>query len=100
MLEAVSRREFEVLLFWSLDRFSREGMVETLNALKRISDYGIKYRSLQESYIDTTNPFGDLLTALSLRSQHSNANGSESGSTPVWNARRQTARCWADRRRR
>ena len=63
MLEAASRREFDTLLFWSLDRFSREGVVETLNSLKRLSDYGVKYRSLQESYIDTTNPFGDLLAA-------------------------------------
>src|ERR1035437_4138907 len=63
MLDAASRREFDILLFWSLDRFSREGIVETLTSLKRLSDYGVKYRSLQESYIDTTNPFGDLLVA-------------------------------------
>ncbi len=63
MLEAASRREFDLLLFWSLDRFSREGILETLTSLKRLSDYGVKYRSLQESYIDTTNPFGDLLAA-------------------------------------
>lgn len=63
MFDAASRREFDVVLFWSLDRFSREGMVETLLSLKRLADYGVKYRSLQEGYIDTTNPFGDLLTA-------------------------------------
>ncbi len=63
MIEAASRREFDLRLFWSLDRFSREGILETLTSLKRLSDYGVKYRSLQESYIDTTNPFGDLLAA-------------------------------------
>jgi DNA invertase Pin-like site-specific DNA recombinase len=63
MLEAASKREFDVLLFWSLDRFTREGMVEALTTLKRLNDYGVKYRSLQEPYIDTTNPFGDLLAA-------------------------------------
>ncbi len=46
MLESASRREFDLLLFWSLDRFSREGILETLTSLKRLSDYGVKYRSL------------------------------------------------------
>jgi DNA invertase Pin-like site-specific DNA recombinase len=63
MLESASRREFDLLLFWSLDHFSREGILETLTSLKRLSDCGVKYRSLQESYIDTTNPSGDLLAA-------------------------------------
>ena len=30
MFAAASRREFDCLLFWSLDRLSREGTVETL----------------------------------------------------------------------
>src|SRR5580658_625135 len=40
MMEAASRREFDVLLFWSLDRFSREGIVPVLTNLKRLADYG------------------------------------------------------------
>src|ERR1035441_7662261 len=31
MFAGASRREFDILLFWSLDRLSREGTVETLN---------------------------------------------------------------------
>jgi hypothetical protein len=31
--EDASRREFELVLFWSLDRFSREGVLETLQHL-------------------------------------------------------------------
>jgi putative inorganic carbon (hco3(-)) transporter len=38
---AASRREFDVLLLWSLDRLSREGMVETLNHLQRLTGYGV-----------------------------------------------------------
>ena len=30
MLDAASRREFDVLLFWSLDRLTREGALATL----------------------------------------------------------------------
>ena len=34
LLDAHQRR-FDVVLFWSLDRFSREGVTETLNHLQR-----------------------------------------------------------------
>jgi DNA invertase Pin-like site-specific DNA recombinase len=42
---AASRREFDCLLFWSLDRLSREGTVQTLNHLQRLTGYGVNYRS-------------------------------------------------------
>ena len=34
MFTAASKREFDFLLFWSLDRLSREGTVKTLNHLQ------------------------------------------------------------------
>jgi len=37
MFAAASKREFDCLLFWSLDRLSREGTVETLNHLQRLT---------------------------------------------------------------
>jgi DNA invertase Pin-like site-specific DNA recombinase len=67
MLDAASKREFDVLLFWSIDRFSRAGIVHVLTSLKRLSDYGVKYRSFQESYIDTTNEWGDLIAAFAAK---------------------------------
>src|SRR5436309_850612 len=45
MLEAASRREFDVLLFWSLDRLSREGVLPTLSYLQRFDSYGVCWRS-------------------------------------------------------
>jgi DNA invertase Pin-like site-specific DNA recombinase len=54
MFSAASRREFDVLLFWSLDRLSREGVVETLNHLQRLTGYGVDYRSFTELYLDST----------------------------------------------
>src|SRR5215472_1536179 len=59
MMEDASKRTFDVLLFWSLDRFSREGIVPVLTSLKRLSDYDVRYRSYQEPFIDTTSEFGD-----------------------------------------
>lgn len=67
MLQGASKREYDVLLFWSLDRFSREGIVPVLTNLKRLSDYGVKYRSFQEPYIDTTHEWGDLIAAFAAK---------------------------------
>ena len=44
MFSAASRREFDCLLFWSLDRLSRAGTVQTLNHLERLNGYGVNYR--------------------------------------------------------
>ncbi len=41
MFSAASKRKFDVLLFWSLDRLSREGAPETLQHLNRLTGYGL-----------------------------------------------------------
>jgi DNA invertase Pin-like site-specific DNA recombinase len=58
------KRRFDVLLFWSMDRLSREGALKTLQTLNALTEYGVKYRSLQEAYIDTLGPFGDAVIGL------------------------------------
>jgi DNA invertase Pin-like site-specific DNA recombinase len=63
MLADASKRRYDILLFWAVDRLHRGGIVPVLMALKHLSRYGVKYRSFQESFIDTTNEFGDLLAA-------------------------------------
>jgi DNA invertase Pin-like site-specific DNA recombinase len=67
MMNDAAKRAFDVLLFWSVDRFSREGVLPVLTHMKRLSDYGIKYRSFEEPYIDTTHEFGDLLAAFAAK---------------------------------
>jgi len=64
MFEDASKRRFDVLLFWKLDRFSREGTVTTLKHLQRLSDYGIQWRSYQEPFLDTTSAFGEMLVGV------------------------------------
>jgi DNA invertase Pin-like site-specific DNA recombinase len=64
MLDGASRREFDVLLFWSLDRLSREGVVETLNYLQRLSLYGVHYRSYTEQYLDSTGIFREAVIGI------------------------------------
>lgn len=59
-------RKYDVLLFWSLDRFSREGAASTLLALQRLTEAGVGWKSLREPLLDTQQlgPFRDVLIAL------------------------------------
>ncbi len=41
MLEAAAKREFDVLVFWSLDRLTREGAVATPRYLEMLTNYGV-----------------------------------------------------------
>src|SRR3954454_11255468 len=59
-----SQRKFDVVLFWSLDRFSREGVRETLNHLQRLSSHGVGYRSFTEQYLDSCGIFKDAVLAI------------------------------------
>jgi DNA invertase Pin-like site-specific DNA recombinase len=59
-----SRRNFDLVLFWSLDRFSREGVRETLNHLERLNSHGVGFRSLTEEYLDSCGIFKDAVLAI------------------------------------
>jgi DNA invertase Pin-like site-specific DNA recombinase len=64
MFTSASRREFDVVLFWALDRFSREGVFDTLQHLQRLTSYGIGYRSFTEQYLDSCGMFRDAVVGI------------------------------------
>jgi len=65
MLAEVRQRHFDVVLVWALDRFSREGMTSTLSYIKQLRTYKTGLKSLQESWLDTTQEgVADLLLAI------------------------------------
>ncbi len=65
MLEDADRRKFDLLLIWSLDRLSREGISNTLGYLERLKRNGVAVKSLQESWLDTRDEgLGQLLLAI------------------------------------
>ena len=45
MLLRASPRKVDVLLFWALDRLTREGTLATLQYLERLTSYQVGYRS-------------------------------------------------------
>jgi len=64
MFQDASQRRFGVLLFWSLDRLSREGVLPTLQHLERLTAYGVCYRSFSEQYLDSCGIFKDAVISI------------------------------------
>ena len=64
MFEDASRRQFDLLLFWALDRLSREGVLETLQHLNRLTSYGVGFRSFTEQYFDSCGIFKDAVISI------------------------------------
>jgi DNA invertase Pin-like site-specific DNA recombinase len=64
MFQDASRRRFDLLLFWSLDRLSREGVLETLQYLNRLTTHGVAYRSFTEQYFDSCGVFRDAVISI------------------------------------
>jgi DNA invertase Pin-like site-specific DNA recombinase len=64
LFQDASQRKFDVVLFWSLDRFSREGVRETLNHLQRLTSYGVDWRSFTEQYLDSCGIFKDAVLGI------------------------------------
>jgi DNA invertase Pin-like site-specific DNA recombinase len=64
MFEDASRRKFDLVLFWALDRLSREGVLETLQHLNRLTSYGVGYRSFTEQFFDSCGVFKDAIIAI------------------------------------
>jgi DNA invertase Pin-like site-specific DNA recombinase len=52
---AASQRKFDLLLFWALDRLSREGIVKTLGYLDQLRTWGCGWRSYTQPFLDTGN---------------------------------------------
>lgn len=64
MMQDAARRQFDQVLFWSLDRLSRGGVKTTLDILQTFQTYGVKFRSLQQPELDTTGPWADVIIAI------------------------------------
>jgi DNA invertase Pin-like site-specific DNA recombinase len=55
LFDDATKRKFDCVLFWALDRFSREGMAQTIIHLRRLSCYDIAFHSYTEPHLATDN---------------------------------------------
>ena len=58
------QKQFDILLFWSLDRLSREGSRKTIEYLTRLEDCGVDWHSFTEQYLSSMGPFADCIISL------------------------------------
>lgn len=59
------KRKFDCVLFWALDRFSREGMTETILHLNELAKVGVNFHSYSEPYLASDNEmYRNILLAL------------------------------------
>lgn len=64
MMADAKEKKFGTLFFWSLDRFSREGVYETMTELRKLDAVGVCWKSHTEQYLDSCGVFKDVVLAL------------------------------------
>ena len=64
MMLAASQRQFDLVLFWKLDRFSREGVRKTLQHLTLLDSYGVAWRSFMEPFFDSCGVMRDVVISI------------------------------------
>lgn len=64
MFQDAGKRAFDLVLFWSLDRLSREGVSATLGHLERLTAAGVGWRSYTEQYLDSCGIFRDAVLSI------------------------------------
>ncbi|GEM_PF-190729 len=64
MLEQARKGKFDVLVVWSMDRFSREGEWSVSRVMAAFQDWHFQFYSYNEPFLDTTGPFAGFLIPL------------------------------------
>ena len=64
VFDLAHKKRFDVLLFWSLDRLSREGTRMTIHYIQRLEDCGVDWHSYSEPYISSLGIFKDAIIAI------------------------------------
>lgn len=64
MMLAASQRQFDILLFWKLDRLSREGVAKTVLILERLESCGVHWRSFTEPFLDSCGIMRDVVISI------------------------------------
>ena len=88
------QRQFDAVVFWALDRFSREGVRETLNHLNRLESAGVSFFSFTEPHVNSLGAWRDAVLGFTRLSPNKSRCGDLSASRQVWNERGQAVSTW------
>lgn len=64
LLKAAHRGEFDIVLVFALDRFTREGVFKTFQYIERLKAAGVEFRSVTEEHINTTGAAGEMFLSI------------------------------------
>jgi DNA invertase Pin-like site-specific DNA recombinase len=56
---AAAQRKFDLILFWALDRFSREGVSKTFGYVEQLKAWSVDWRSYTQPFLRTGNQMTD-----------------------------------------
>jgi DNA invertase Pin-like site-specific DNA recombinase len=78
MFRLASQKKFDMLLFWKLDRLSREGVLKTLQYFKLLQEYGVDWHSFMEPFLNQTGIMRDVvISVMSMLAEQERVNISE-----------------------
>lgn len=64
MFRAAHKKQFSVVLFWDISRFSRSGTLFTLQKLNELKNLGIKWHSYSDPYFSSLGEFQDVVLSI------------------------------------
>ncbi len=64
LFEDATRRKFDVMLVWALDRLTREGVFEAFDYVRKLTLHDVQFESYTEAHFRTTGPAGELMLAI------------------------------------
>ncbi len=64
LFQDAQKRKFDIVLFWALDRFTREGTLKALHYLQELEHYGIFFYSYTEAYLNNMGAFRDVVISI------------------------------------
>ena len=92
LFDDAAKKKFDCVLFWALDRFSREGMAQTIAHLQCLMSYGVAFHSYTEPHLATDNELvRNILLALLSSLAKLEAQKISDRTKAVWPAQRPTA---------
>jgi DNA invertase Pin-like site-specific DNA recombinase len=65
LMEDAYKGRFDLVLVFSLDRFTREGVLKAFQYVERLTAAGVQFRSVTEEHFQTLGPAGELFMAVS-----------------------------------